>query len=326
MVWRLGRIAFAAMFIASPAVADMGLAPAGPGQVYGSAEGGFLYQDGGDVNAYGISSAPGTYVDQFVSADGGWLAGLQLGYENGKPFISFLPFTRVELFVFGGRTDGGRSDSAPPLSDISLKSVDGLVNVIGGTVANAETERQTVEFGYRSEFDQRLNADTTITWGYVSFIRNSQEDTLVTCTSLCSVTRSAGLDNWLFGSMLVMEPEFRIVPSVALVGRLGAGFYLWEAEADFLSSAPSAPGSPFNAAVRDKEDGIGFRGSLGASLKIILSPGAFFETFAEADYFSDMATARFSNASTTDTTPSFIVEDSMWEFRTGGRLTVQLSQ
>lgn len=326
MIARLGSAAVAIILLASPANADMGLAPAGPGQTYGSAEGGFLYQEGADVNAYGVSSAPGTYVDRFVSAQDGWLAGLQLGYENGKPFISFLPFTRVELFVFGGRTQDDVSDTAPPLSDISLKSVDGQINVIGGSVATAETERETIEFGYRSEFDQRVDADTTITWGYVSFIRNSQEDTFVTCTALCGVTRSAGVDNWLFGSMLMMEPEFRITPAIALVGRLGAGFYLWEAEADFNSTALAAPASPFNANVHDEEDGFGFRGSLGASLKIILAPGAFLETFAEADYFSDIGTARFSNASPTDDTPSSIGEDSLWEFRTGGRLTFQISQ
>lgn len=326
MIGRLVSVAILTLATAGAATADMGLAPAAPGQVYGSAEGGFLYQEGGDVNAYGISSAPGTYVDQFLSAQEGWLAGLQLGYESGKPFISFLPFTRVELFVFGGRTNDDRTDTAPPLADISVKSVDGQINVIGGSIASADTERETIEFGYRSEFDQRVDADTTITWGYVSFIRNSQEDTLVTCTALCGVTRSAGLDDWLFGSMLMMEPEFRISPAVALVGRLGAGFYLWDAEADFRSTAIAAPGSPFNASVHDEEDGVGFRGSLGASLKIIVAPGAFLETYAEADYFSDMATARFANASTTDTTPSFIDEDSMWEFRTGGRLTLQLSQ
>ena len=41
--------------------------------------------------------------------------------------------------------------------------------------------------------------------------------------------------------MLMMEPEYRITPGVALVGRLGAGFYFWDAEGKFNSSADAVP-------------------------------------------------------------------------------------
>ena len=319
-------VATSLLLAGGPAMADMGLAPAGPNQVYGSIEGGFLYQDGPDVNVYGVAFVPGTYVDRNVSADTGWLAGLQLGYENGTPFISFLPFTRVEAFVFGGKTDDSVSDTSPPLADISLKSVDGQVNVIDGRQATGETERRTIEFGYRSEFDDRIDSQTTITWGYVSFFRNSEEDSSALCINICGVRRSSNVDTWMFGSMLMMEPEFRISPAIALVGRAGAGFYLWDADGSFRSSADAAPGSPFNASVRDKDDGVGFRGSLGASLKFILSSQAFLETFAEADYFSDVGVARFSNANPTDDTASRVASEDMWEFRTGLRLTMRLSQ
>ena len=150
----------------------------------------------------------------------GWLAGLQIGYER-HPFISFLPFTRVEAFVFGGKTDGSVSDTAPPLADISMKSVDGQVNVIDGTQAAGQVQRRTIEFGYRSEFDDRIDAQTTITWGYVSFIRNSEENSSAVCINICGVRRFSNVDTWMFGSMLMMEPEFRISPAIALVGRAG---------------------------------------------------------------------------------------------------------
>ena len=73
---RLGAVcAIAAALTPLPAFADMGLSPAKPGDVYISGEGGFLHQNGGDVNAYGVSLVPGTTVDQNISADGGWFAG-----------------------------------------------------------------------------------------------------------------------------------------------------------------------------------------------------------------------------------------------------------
>ena len=71
----------------SAANADMGLAPAGPGDVYLSGEGGYLLQDGLDINAYGISLLPGSVVDATVSADDGWFAGAMIGWEKGSRLI-----------------------------------------------------------------------------------------------------------------------------------------------------------------------------------------------------------------------------------------------
>lgn len=305
--------------------ADMGLAPAEAQQLFVSIQGGYLHQDIQGVNGYGVSEVPGAYVDRQIAPDGGWFAGAEFGYENGTPFIAFLPFHRFELYVFGGRAEASVSDAVPPLDDISIKSVDGQVNVIDGDVAQGETTRQMIEFGYRSEVDQRIDETRTITWGYVSFIRNSEEDTNVSCSTTCTVYRTADVSSWMYGSMLMMEPEVRLSSNVALVGRVGAGFYIWEAEGQFRSWAPAAPASPYNAQLSDDEDGLGFRGAFGASLKFILAPGAFLETFAEADYFTDVPVANFSNASPTDETPSSVGTDDMWELRSGARLTVLLS-
>ena len=81
----------------------------------------------------------------------------------------------------------------------------------------------------------------------------------------------------------------------------------------------------FNARVNNDDDGWGFRGALGASLKFILAPGAFLETFAEADYFSDVGVAKFSNADPNDGSPSRVDLEDMWELRTGARLTIGLA-
>ena len=319
-------LAGAALFAASSAAnADMGLAPAGPGNVYLSGEGGYLLQDGLDVNAYGVSFLPGSVADATVSADDGWYAGVMIGWEKGSRLISFLPFTRVEGYVYGGDTNGSRADSAPPLANVTIKSVDGLVNVTGGTSVQATTDRRTVEFGYRSEFDQIYSPSFAITWGLNSFFRNTNEDTDVICSNVCGVRRSANVDSWMYGTMLVAEPEFKIQPGISLVTRFGAGLYTYDADGEFRSSSSStASPDPFAAAVDDSDKGVGFRGALGAGLKFVLGTNALLETYAEADYFSDVGVAQFSNSNPTDAASSQVNTEDLWELRTGARVTIGL--
>ncbi len=315
--------ATAAIFASTAAIADMGLSPAKPGDVYVSIDGGYLLQDGLDVNGYGISTTPGSVTEAYLSAQDGWFAGIMIGWEKGSPLVSFLPFTRIEGYVFGGETSGDRSDSAPPLADITIKSVDGSVNVIGGSSALANTERRTVEFGYRSEFDQILDPSRTLTWSLVSFFRNSEEDTDVLCSNACGIHRSANVDTWMFGNMLVVEPEFKITSGIAVIGRAGLGFYSYDSTGTFRSfSSSGLSPDPFKAAVEDDDDGFGFRGSLGAGLKFTLSSNTRLETFAEADYFSDAGVAQFSNSNPTDGTPSSVANEDLWELRAGARLTI----
>ncbi|MEQ1578413.1 MAG: hypothetical protein ABL894_12250 [Hyphomicrobium sp.] len=321
---RLPLMAIVISLLPLPAAADMGLAPARPGDIYVSGEGGYLHQDGGDVNVYGTSPAPGTVFDTNLSPANGWFAGGMIGWEKGSRLISFLPFTRVEGYAYGGQLDDSGSDTAPPLFDITLKSVDGDVNAIGGTQAHASVDRQFIEFGYRSEFDQTIDSSRTITWGLVSFIRNSDESSEVLCSSSCGLHRSSDVETWMFGNMLMMEPEYRFTSGVALVGRLGAGFYTYDADGKFRSYASGATPDPFRAYVSDDESGIGFRGALGAGLKFIFGPSSLLETYAEADYFSGVGTAHFSNSRPADGTPSRIELDSLWELRAGARLTIGL--
>lgn len=315
--------AIAALLAPFPAVADMGLAPAKPGDVYISGEGGFLHQDGGDVNAYGIGPLAGITIDQNISADSGWFAGAMIGWEKGSPLVSFLPFTRVEIYGYGGKTDDKVSSGAP----VTMGSADGEVVAIDGTSASASTERKIWEIGYRSEFDRVIDPTRTITWGLVSFIRGSDESSGAICSAgPCVVQRSSDVDTLMIGSMLIMEPEWRLTPGVALVGRLGAGYYTYDADGKFRSSSNGGGGADaFAAYVKDSDDGFGFRAAFGAGLKFILSPDTFLETFAEADYFSDVGTARFASSDpTSDIAPSRVTTDDMWELRIGGRLTVNL--
>lgn len=311
------------------ALADMGTAPAGHKGVYVSGEGGYFYQDGGDVNGYGASSSAGSVSDVHVSADDGWFAGGFIGYENGSPLFSPLPFTRVEGYFWFGTADDSVSDSAPPLADITLKTVDGATNVTGGTIASVSgrttTERDTWEGGFKLEFDQPQGSTSTLTWVLNPFVRNADEDTSTVVTGCCELHRNGSVETWMYGAVIAVEPEFWLTPGVAFVGRLGAGLYGYDSDADFRSYSIGLPSpDPFRASASDGDSGIGFRGQLGAGLKFKLGAAAFLETFAEADYFSDVATAQFSNSDPADGTPSRIEMDDLWELKAGARVTIGL--
>ena len=82
------------------------------------------------------------------------------------------------------------------------------------------------------------------------------------------------------------------------------------------------PGSPSDS---DGASGAGFRGQLGAALKFRLSEIANLETFAEADYFSDVGTAHMANNQPGDTTASHTGSTDLFELRAGARLSIGLT-
>jgi hypothetical protein len=315
-----------ALFLAPGlAMADMGLEPAGPKQTYGSIEGGYLFQDGRDIIGYGIAVAPGNVSDVLVNPGSGWFAGGMAGYENGTALISGLPFTRIELYLLFGRTSDSASDALA--GQIQLENTESTFNVSGGDAGSTDSERQTWEGGLRFEFDDRVDARTTFTWVFSPFIRNIDESTSTIVTGCCALHRNGDADAWMYGATLSVEPEYVLWSGVSLVTRVGVGIYGYDADTTFHSfSTGLPPPDPFLSGSSSHDSGIGFRGLLGAGLKFRLGDGANLETFAEADYFSDVGTAVFSDNNDAHIDPSHIGSDSLWELRAGARLTIRLGQ
>lgn len=300
--------------------ADMGKAPVGAGGTYLSIEGGYLHQDGPDITGHGIVVS-GPEQDVTVSPDDGFFAGGLVGFETGAPFLA--SFHRVELFLQYGRATDSESDTSPPASDLTLKTVDGEILVTGGLSAKTKTERRSWEFGTRLERDQAYDPATTVTWSLAPFVRNLEEDTTSVVSACCNIRRSGKIDAWLYGVSFSAEPERWVTPSLALVGRLGAGVYGYDADGKFRSLSDMAPDG-FAAGVSDGDSGVGFRGLLGVGLKYKLSAASTLEGFAEADYFSNVPTAHLSSNSSAGGYESHVQDDDLWELRTGLRLTVGL--
>jgi hypothetical protein len=305
---------------ATAAFADMGKAPVSEG-AYGSLEGGFLYQDGGDVIGHGISPVAGTTIDVLVSPDSGWFAGGLIGFANRDASIAGLPFRRMEFYGLFGRTNDDASDTAPPLSGTALKKADGSPPVvIDGATGATSSERRTFEGGIRFEGDDVVNSTTSMTWIVSPFIRWSNEATDTLVTQCCNLLRSGDVDTTMYGILIAAEPEVWLTNDVAFVGRVGVGIYGYDADGDY-SSSDNLNGF-FASQLSDSDSGVGFRGQLGVGLKFRLSPTANLETFAEADYFSDVGTALMANNQPGDTTPSRTGTTDLWELRAGARVTI----
>ena len=301
----------------------MGRAPVASG-AYASIEGGYLYQDGADVRGYGMSTAPAQFRDVLVSPTDGWFAGGLISLGNGGVLIQGLPFTRVEVYGLFGRLEDSASADSPPFANISLKNDDATVNISGAGRGHTRVERQMVEGGLRLEGDQTTGGGSTLTWVLSPFVRGFRENTDTDIFGCCIVSRSADVNTNAYGVLLAIEPEFQIASGIMLAARAGAGVYGYNASGDFRSSSTLAGPDPFLGTVHDSTNGAGFRGELGAELKIEVTPGANLETFAEADYFSQVGSADLANSQPTSAGPSRIEMDDQWELRAGARLTFGL--
>lgn len=325
----LAIITAAGLSVASQtALADMGTGPVGAPGVILSFEGGFLHQDGPGITGFGTSdvvvTGPGDPVhDVKVSPEDGYFLGGFIGYDAKRPFL--FGFHRVELGLLYGETEDSVRGSSPPAADIVLSTVDGSVLGTGGATARSKAERTTWEGALRFEDDDVVNATTNVTWVFAPFIRNFEEDSRTTVTTpipCCEFGRTSSVDATLYGVYVAMEPEKWLTPNVALVGRLGAGIYGYDADGKFRSFGTAATTGDFNAAVSDGDSGVGFRGLLGAGLKIKIAPQTLFEGFAEADYFSDVPTAHMTSNDPAGGFVSHVSDDDLWELRAGARLTV----
>jgi hypothetical protein len=297
----------------------MGRAPVSSG-TYVTGAGGYTFEDGDEVLGYTISN--GGLRDVSTSAEDGWHGDVSLGTASGIAGMGGLRFNRIEAFFTYGEADDGTSDVVGGADSIRLKSVDGTALARFGDRGSANVDRRSYEGGLRFASDQG-SAANSMTWVLTPFLRftGEESDTRVFGSS-DSVTRSADVDTWMYGLSAAVEPEIWVSSTVALVGRVGVGVYGYDADGDFRSAGSFA--GAFDASVSDNDTGVGFRGQLGAGVKLKLGAAMHLTGYAEADYFSAVGRAEFAdNDPVTVTTSRTGIEDA-WEVRTGARLSIGL--
>jgi hypothetical protein len=299
----------------------MGTAPVSPQGTYVSFEGGYLLQSADGIIGYGASATPGVVDDVIVNPRDGWFAGGLIGLASQAPLVAGLPFRRIELYGLYGRADDSSSATAPPLTDLVLKNDDDSQLVDGGLTGRTTAERWFAEGQLRFEGDDIVNASTSITWVVAPFVRWSGEDVNTVVTGCCDLIRDASVETRMYGVLVAMEPEIWLAPQIALVGRLGAGIYGFDADGDYRSRSTLPGPDIFAAHITDGDSGVGFRGQLGAGLKFKLTSTVNLETFAEADYFSDVATAHTAS-NHADGSVSHTESTDLWELKAGARITI----
>lgn len=310
-----------ALLFGGPALAfgDMGRSPVAQGNIL-SGEGGFFLWDQDDISGYGVSNNGINFKDISVSPEDGWFAGGMIGHASTEPIIPGLWFTRIEGYGLYMRSEDSVSSRAP---NISLASVNGNVLVVApNDRGHASVERENIEGGLHFERDRILSDVSSITWVVAPFIRLSDEDAEGNCS--CG-RRTGDVDTWLYGVVFAAEPERWVTPGIALVGRLGVGFYGFDADGKFRSQSFFPGTAAFNAKFSDSDSGVGFRGQLGAGLKFKVWNTGMLETFAEADYFSDIGIANLPNNTPAPSARAHIDSDDVWELRAGARLTFAIS-
>jgi len=323
---KLAVVALGSALLASgPAAAfgDMGKAPVVQG-TYVSAEGGYLLLSDNDIAGFGISASGLNFKNIFVSPGDGAFVGGMIGYASTEPLIPGLWFKRIEGYALFGNADDSASSQASRSGSISLTSVDASALISAAhDRGRASASRDFAEGGLRFERDKIYDPTWSITWVVSPFVRDSDEDAFGACN--CA-KRTGDVDTWMYGVVFDAEPEKWISPSVALVGRLGAGLYGFNADGSFNSRGlvfGSGP-DPLSAHVSDSDSGVGFRGQLGAGLKFRVWRTGMLETFAEADYFSDIGTVYLPGNTVSASAPARVNNDDLWELRTGARLTFAL--
>lgn len=303
--------------------ADMGRAPVASG-TYGSIEGGYLHHDGDGLIGHGVNSAPGVIIDTEVSPGNGWFAGGMIGFASRDAFVAGLPFHRMEIYGQFGRSQDDVAHATPDVAGAALKNVDASTLVELGASGSSRAERRAAEAGLRFEADDVSSGASSLTWVLNPFLRWAGEDVDSHVTECCNLYRNGDVDTLMYGVVVAVEPEVWLTDAVALVGRAGVGVYGYDADGHYASSDDL--NGFFAANFSDGASGVGFRGQLGAGLKFKLGATANLETFAEADYFSDVGSALMANNQPAGQpgadTPSRTGTTDLWELRAGARLTI----
>ena len=125
----------------------------------------------------------------------------------------------------------------------------------------------SAEGGLKFERDSIYNETASITWVINPFIRAMDEGAF---GARDCARRTGDVSDWMYGVVFAAEPEKWVTQDVALVGRLGAGFYGFNSDGTFDSHGTAfGPGpDPLKAHINDFDDGIGFRGQLGGRSQI----------------------------------------------------------
>ncbi len=319
----LGLALLGHVFGASVATAEMGSLPTGADGFYFSFFGGGVHQNAPEVVAYdriffppaipaGLIASPKSVASQ----DGGF-AGIDLGFLLGDGVLPFgIQNARLEATFSANIFDDGKISNPGGAigTNNSIQYVDGSGNVASAITPISAVQKTEVYDGSLSLKGELARAEVVDLTSSLELFVRAREDT--TKTSLGVTFRNADVDSWYFGTLIALQPEFKLGNGLSFATDFGAGVYVADADANFAMNL-----GPVQQ-LSDKETKVGFRGRLGGALKAEVAQGVAASLFGTVNYWSDMAYARMPGA--TDRSPSRVAFDSLIEAKFGARLSVAL--
>lgn len=262
--------------LASPAMAEMGKAPVGPGGIYGGFTVGFFHADEPETEINAPGGAPQIQLDP----DGGLLGGGHVGYVFMQQVLGLANF-RVE----GGLAFTSSDDDAS-FNLLNLIAQDGAVNVfIGGS---SQTDQQTTRFdgsiALKGDVIERDGFSLPV--GVEFFAVDVDQD--ITISGTGATFFSADIDANYYGVMGVLEPELQLTDQFSVVLRLAGGFYAYDFDGQFSGVV--------GATVNDSENGIGARAEAVGGLKMFLTEAFSLTLFGGVEYWSETPIANYPEA------------------------------
>jgi hypothetical protein len=190
----------------------------------------------------------------------------------------------------------------------------------------SDLERSLIEAGLRFFHDFAAAPDANgVAFGLEPFFAIFNEDNESAIGVIAggsfepSALRSSELEATAFGALLALDGQYYISPRIALTGRIAAGAYHLDAEADtiFRSLAEVSP-------VTDElsSDSFGFRGQLALGIDHALTDEVSLGVIGRLDYWSDFPFIEWTTGAPGDN--NSIGEEDFLALSVGARLTFRL--
>jgi hypothetical protein len=303
----------AAIASATPALADMGTSPVGPGGMYLNLFGGYLTSDGpetvGHITTPATVNGPNPHVT--VGAEEGGFVGGTAGYVLGGTPLFGLQNMRVEAAISALILDKDVERSAP--NSASIHDLNRNSTATNQTAVSRQSG-EVYDYSVTLKGDAAFAGTLAAALGVELFLRRSSDKTSVISLN-APFFRTHEVDALFYGAMAVLQPEFTITPAFSVVADLGAGIYGVNADADSATNL----GAP--ATFNDSGSTVGFRGRAMGGLRWHMMDGVSVTAFGGVDYWSDAPFANQTSIAAASGPLPTVAFDDLVELKAGLMLT-----
>lgn len=291
---------------------------------YVSVWGGYFYTDAPEVEGFSQFFGASQFQEFPLDAEYGSFFGVSFSTAIDP---TSLIFKHIEIYFEGQITEKDKQAISVPSGTIvtGFSIPDGRLILLNSSDTSAELERERYEFGANLSLSDQmpnlgpLNLVATIFGGFAN-----ENFSVTQIGPTFSDASKSDLDWQFFGLLLGTDATVPVTAGLDLILRGAAGFYHFDADADFVSTSTTLS---FNQQTSDSDNDFGFRGKLSAELRAKLTEGMTVSLFGGIDYWSDIPYAKLPDSTppfNVVRVPSHIDTDDVVDFKAGIKVTVSL--